>query len=97
VRNPNYDSWLTTATQLQRWRDFISHVTAYVVVNALFIVIWAISGGGFFWPAFPLVGWGVGLSFQHFGEVIRGPITDEQVKRKLNPKSAGSIDAPPPG
>ena len=96
MRNPNYDSWLTTATQLQRWRDFISHVTAYVVVNAVFIVIWAISGGGFFWPVFPLVGWGIGLSFQHFGEVIRGPITDEQVKRKLNPKSAESIDPPPP-
>ncbi len=55
-----------------------------------------VRGGGFFWPAFPLVGWGVGLSFQHFGEVIRGPITEEQVKRKLNPESAGSIDAPPP-
>lgn len=96
MRNPNYDSWLTTATQLQRWRDFMSHVTAYVVVNAVFIVIWAISGEDVFWPVFPLVGWGFGLSFQHFGEVIRGPITDEQVKRKLNPKSAGSIDAPPP-
>lgn len=96
MRNPNYDSWLTTATQLQRWRDFISHVTAYVVVNAVFIVIWAIRGEDFFWPVYPLVGWGVGLSFQHFGEVIRGPITEEQVKRKLNPKSAGSIDAPPP-
>jgi 2TM domain len=86
-RNPNYDEYLTTATQLQRWRDFISHVTAYLVVNAIFIALWAISGRSFFWPAFPLIGWGVGLSFQHFSEVLRGPITDEQVQRRLNPRS----------
>ena len=40
-RNPNYDEYLTTATQLQRWRDFLSHVTAYVVVNAIFVALWA--------------------------------------------------------
>jgi hypothetical protein len=94
VRNRNYDTFLTTATQLQRWRDFSSHLTAYVVVNGVFIVIWAVGDRRFFWPAFPLVGWGIGLSFQHFGEVIRGPITAEQVKRKLNAR-AGPIDAPP--
>jgi hypothetical protein len=86
-RNPNYDEYLTTATQLQRWRDFISHLTAYLVVNAIFIALWAISGRSFFWPAFPLIGWGVGLSFQHFSEVLRGPITDDQVQRRLNPRS----------
>ena len=79
-RNPNYDQYLTTATQLQRWRDFLSHVTAYVVVNATFIALWAKRGKGYFWPAYPLmayplIGWGLGLGFQHFNEVIRGPIT----------------------
>ena len=55
---PNYDHYLTTATQLQRWRDFLSHVTAYVVVNTIFIALWAKPvGRGFFWPAFPLIGW----------------------------------------
>jgi hypothetical protein len=63
-RNPNYDEYLTTATQLQRWRDFVSQVTAYIVVNAIFIALWARKGRGFFWPAFPLIGWGLGLSFQ---------------------------------
>ncbi|MBV8990113.1 MAG: 2TM domain-containing protein [Solirubrobacterales bacterium] len=91
-RNPNYDQYLTTATQLQRWRDFLSHVTAYVVVNAIFIALWAKRGRGFFWPAYPLIGWGLGLSFQHLNEVIRGPITEDQVQRRLNyhPPSASS-------
>lgn len=91
-RNPNYDEYLTAATQLQRWRDFLSHVTAYAVVNAIFITLWAKRGRGFFWPAYSLIGWGLGLSFQHFNEVIRGPITDDQVQRRLNPSQPS---APP--
>ena len=83
--NPNYDSYLQTATQLQRWRDFQAHVAAYLVVNTGFVVIWAVKRRGFFWPVYPLVGWGLGLSFQHFSAVLRGQITDEDVRRKLRP------------
>jgi len=63
--NPNYDSYLQTATQLQRWRDFQAQVAAYLVVNTVFVLIWALDGRGFFWPVYPLVGWAFGLSFQH--------------------------------
>ncbi|HEX7462762.1 MAG TPA: 2TM domain-containing protein [Dermatophilaceae bacterium] len=81
--NPNYDTFLTTATQIQRWRDFASHLLAYVVINTAFLIIWLAQGRGFFWPAYPLVGWAIGLSFQHFNVVIRGQITDTDVRRKL--------------
>lgn len=81
--NANYDSYLTTATQLQRWRDFQAHLLAYVVGNVIFVATWALSGKGFFWPAFPLVGWGIGLSFQHFHVAFRGQITDRDVKQRL--------------
>ena len=83
--NPNYDSYLQTATQLQRWRDFQAHVAAYLVINTAFVLIWALTGRGFFWPVYPLVGWGIGLSFQHFSAVLHGPITDGDVRRKLRP------------
>ena len=86
--NPNYDSYLQTATQLQRWRDFQAHVAAYLVINIVFVVIWALTGQGFFWPVYPLVGWAAGLSFQHFSAVLRGQITDEDVRRKLLPRAA---------
>lgn len=89
--NPNYDSYLTTATQLQRWRDFTSHLIAYLVVNAAFVVIWTASRG-FFWPVFPLVGWGIGLSFQHFNAVLRGQITDADVRKKLRATDVNSPD-----
>jgi class 3 adenylate cyclase len=37
------------------------HATVYVVVNVMLVAIWAASGGGYFWPIWPLLGWGIGL------------------------------------
>ena len=35
------------------------HFTIYLVVNVALIGIWAASGAGYFWPVWPMVGWGV--------------------------------------
>ncbi len=85
--NPNYDRYLTTATQIQRWRDFLSQCAAYVIINTAFVIIWATTGRGFFWPAFPIVGWAFGLSFQHFSVVIFGQISDADVRAKFRGES----------
>jgi class 3 adenylate cyclase len=37
------------------------HFTIYVLVNLLLIGIWAASGGGYFWPIWPILGWGIGV------------------------------------
>jgi class 3 adenylate cyclase len=37
------------------------HLTVYLVVNLGLIAIWAASGGGYFWPIWPILGWGIGL------------------------------------
>ena len=34
----------------------------YVVINSMLIVIWAITGAGYFWPIWPLLGWGAALA-----------------------------------
>ncbi len=34
---------------------------AYLIVNALLILIWAITGFGYFWPGWVLAVWGVHL------------------------------------
>lgn len=34
----------------------------YVLVNLALIAIWAATGGGYFWPLWPLLGWGIGLA-----------------------------------
>ena len=47
--------------RLQDRRDFNSHVVVFVVVNAFLVAAWAITGTGYFWPAWVLAAWGVGL------------------------------------
>jgi len=47
-----------TATKAVRRR---TDLTAFVAVNQLLIVIWAATGAGYFWPIWPLLGWGLGL------------------------------------
>jgi hypothetical protein len=47
--------------RLRKRRDFAAHLAAYVFVNVSVIVIWAMTGSGFFWPVFPILGWGIGL------------------------------------
>jgi len=46
------------------WGDgsFRTHATSYVLVMTLLVAIWALtSPGGYFWPVWPMLGWGFGL------------------------------------
>ena len=36
-------------------------VAAFLAVNLVLLVIWAATGAGYFWPIWPLLGWGLGL------------------------------------
>jgi 2TM domain-containing protein len=39
------------------------HVRIYFLVNLFLIGIWAITSGfGYFWPIWPIMGWGLGLA-----------------------------------
>ena len=71
--------------RLQDRRDFGGHLVAYVVVNAFLIGVWAMTGAGYFWPAWVLAGWGVGLVLHAWDVFFRRPITeadiDEEVRR----------------
>ena len=37
------------------------HVRTFLLVNALLVSIWLLTGAGYFWPMWPFLGWGVGL------------------------------------
>src|SRR5918999_1922509 len=42
--------------------DLKVHFTIYALVNLMLIGIWAASGGGYFWPIWPMLGWGIGVA-----------------------------------
>jgi class 3 adenylate cyclase len=41
---------------------FKIHLTLYLLINVFLIGIWAASGGGYFWPIWPILGWGIGVA-----------------------------------
>lgn len=41
-----------------------SHLISFALVNLLLIAIWAATGAGYFWPVWPLLGWGIGIACQ---------------------------------
>jgi class 3 adenylate cyclase len=43
-------------------QSFKTHLTFYLLVNALLIGIWAAGGGGNFWPVWVILGWGIGVA-----------------------------------
>lgn len=40
---------------------FRIHRNVYVLVGVLMLAIWALTGAGYFWPVWPLAGWGIGV------------------------------------
>ena len=64
-------------------RDLGAHVVVYVVVNAMFVAMWAISGAGYFWPAWIMLGWGVGLMLNIWDVYFRRPVTEHDVDREM--------------
>ena len=68
---------------LKKRRDFHAHLLVYVLVNAFFVVIWAVTmPGGFFWPVFPILGWGVGVAANAWDVYGRKPISEDEIRRE---------------
>jgi hypothetical protein len=69
--------------RLKDKRDFTTHAVAYVVVNAFLIMVWFMSGAGYFWPAWVLAGWGIGLVLNAWDVYGRKPITEDDIEREM--------------
>ena len=68
--------------RLKKKSDFKAHVIVYVLVNALLVTIWAMTGAHFFWPIFPIVGWGIGVLMNAW-DVYRKAPSEEQIRREI--------------
>jgi hypothetical protein len=71
-------------TRLNDRRAFAQDLVSYVVVNAGFIAIWAMTGGGYFWPAWLLGAWGIGLVLHAWVVFRQRPITEDDIKREMD-------------
>ncbi|WP_200949245.1 2TM domain-containing protein [Phycicoccus sp. Soil748] len=68
--------------RLKDKRGLMAHVLSYVMVNLLLVAVWYATGHHFFWPLFPLFGWGIGLVF-HAWDVLRPEPRPDQVEAEM--------------
>lgn len=68
--------------RLQAKRELVAHVIAYVMVNAILVILWSMTGAAFFWPVFPLLGWGIGLVFHAWDVLSPGP-TEARIRAEM--------------
>ena len=68
--------------RLVKRREFTAHLAAYVLVNMFVVAIWAVTGAGFFWPVFPILGWGIGVFF-HGWDTFSEPLSEDRIDREV--------------
>ena len=56
-------------------RDFARHLVIYLLVNVFLVLVWAVSGGGYFWPVWVVLGWGLAIAIH--ATRAYGPFADE--------------------
>jgi hypothetical protein len=77
-------------TRLRRKRGLQAHVLAYVTVNLFLYGLWAAtSPGGFYWPMFALLGWGIGLAFHVWSVFSPSMATEESIQREMRRLARG--------
>lgn len=68
--------------RIEKRRNLQGGLVAYVVVNAFLVAVWAMTGGGYFWPAWIIAGWGVGMLLGLW-DYLRGPVTEADIDDEL--------------
>lgn len=71
--------------QLRKKRDFFTHLLVYTLVNGFLVVIWAITDvHGFFWPIFPIVGWGIAVVLNAWDVFSNQEFREEQIQQEID-------------
>ena len=70
--------------RLKKRRGFHTHFVIYVAVNVALVVVWAVTGAGFFWPVFPILGWGIGVAANAWDVYGRKPISEDKIRREAD-------------
>jgi len=59
------------------------HAGVYVITNTMLIAVWALDGGGYFWPIWVLLSWGLGLVYNAWSTYGMKPITQADIDAEI--------------
>ena len=69
--------------RLNAKRAFRTSAVTFAGLSVLFLVIWAVSGAGFFWPAFPIGAFALALAIQAWHLYGEKPITEADIEEEM--------------
>lgn len=68
--------------RIQKRRGLQTNLVAFVVVNAFLVGVWALTGGGYFWPGWVIGAWAIGVVMATW-DYYRGQITEADIDAEL--------------
>jgi 2TM domain len=81
---PGGDLRQMAVTSLRKKRGLQAHALAYIAVNLFLNVIWFLfDRTGFYWPIFPMFGWGIGLAFNIWDVYSPQVPTEKQIDHEM--------------
>lgn len=69
--------------RLHQRRGFLNYVIGAVVVSLFMVLIWALSGQGYFWPIWVMGGFLIGGIFYGVNQLMNKPLTEDQIQREM--------------
>lgn len=70
--------------RLRKKAEFRMHLLMYGLVNGMLVLIWAMTGAHYFWPAFPMAGWGIGLVAHGVDTYGRGAPSEDDIRKEMD-------------
>ena len=69
--------------RVEEKKGFFIHLSVYIIVNIMLVLIWAFTtGGGYPWFLWSLGGWGIGIIFHFLGVFVWGRKSDKAAIEK---------------
>jgi hypothetical protein len=69
--------------RLHQRRGFINYLIGAIVISLFMVVIWALTGRGYFWPIWVMGGFLIGMIFYGVNLVMNKPLTEDQIQREM--------------
>ena len=78
-------------------RGFTIHLTAFAIASLAMLLIWATaSGGAYFWPIWPIAGWGTGVAVHAWFTYGQWSLSEAEIQREIRRgQERGHQGAPP--